>query len=233
MDWTAHLPLNDLLAYRTADETASEHNIVHLTDRPTQLYYQDDGRQNYSQYAYQYGGQVCRTRVPIQNVYKTLNEYDSPFVNVYFICSGWCCGIDCCQMNFAFIFAITCVCLVVFGVCVHFLLRALAKSTRARRVLKLLHLRRRKRVIRRENAQRKRRSSKFESYNPPKRPKIAVVGTKSRGRTTEVSTELSSFSSWTMLSPGMYERKITLDRITEEDDSPSTSRQFLEDEFTD
>ncbi|KAI1730074.1 hypothetical protein Ddc_02753 [Ditylenchus destructor] len=137
-----------------------QHKIVHLNTRPTQLYYEDTlpiNRYNTSQGSGQ-ETQICRARVAVHDIYITYDDFNKAYIDVFFYCNGWCCGVDCCQLNAAFILAVSCVCVVVCLILLNICLRSLTRRVNMHRALRRLHLAPRRRVVR-ANAQRRKLTS--------------------------------------------------------------------------
>ena len=185
--------------------------VVHLHRRPTQPYYQQHASSNNNLTGQFPDEQICLARVPIEDVYAisaTYDDFNKPYVDVFFVCereSQWCCGIDCCQMNWTFLFAIGIVAAVVVVAFLQVCFRGLVNKVQMRRALKRLHLvRGKRRVIIRANAQRRketsasagqqamffeqsrgreRRNSRCPSYSgspsTPKRPPPQIIVTRS------------------------------------------------------
>nr|CAD2122810.1 unnamed protein product [Meloidogyne enterolobii] len=165
--------------------SVDEHKIVHLISRPTQLYYyygigeNDAGEAHKNKMGIEYGsetsqievgiGQVCRVRVPSNEVFYLAYEDGIPgsnpssFIQLFFHCSqywSWCCGVDCCQLDPTILFIVFCICFVTIACGVHFALRShLCRSFCIERLLRAGGvIKERKRVIARKNAQRRKRS---------------------------------------------------------------------------
>lgn len=46
--------------------------------------------------------QICEVRVSTSDIYITFDDSNKAYVDVFFHCKGWCCGVDCCQVIFLF-----------------------------------------------------------------------------------------------------------------------------------
>ncbi|KAI1699591.1 hypothetical protein Ddc_18493 [Ditylenchus destructor] len=137
-----------------------QHKIVHVNTRPTQLYYEDTlpiNRYNNSQGS-GHETQICRARVAVYDIYITYDDFNKAYVDVFFYCNGWCCGVDCCQLNATFILAVSCVCVVVSLILLNICLRSVARKVNMHRALRRLHLAPRRHVVR-ANAQRRKLTS--------------------------------------------------------------------------
>uniref|UniRef100_A0A7E4V586 CX domain-containing protein n=1 Tax=Panagrellus redivivus TaxID=6233 RepID=A0A7E4V586_PANRE len=128
-------------------------NIVHLAARPLQIYYHDDDSisDNVSQLL---PAGVCRITVQTREIYTTL-ETDDATVDLLFLCSGSCCGLDCCHVNITLIVALSCICIAILGFAGYFIAALIADFKLARKVLPCLFVGKRSHGIRRANATRK------------------------------------------------------------------------------
>uniref|UniRef100_A0A914ENT0 Uncharacterized protein n=1 Tax=Acrobeloides nanus TaxID=290746 RepID=A0A914ENT0_9BILA len=127
-------------------------NIVHLIERPLQVYYRDE--KNIENDLKKYNNQLCRVKVSKNALYHTMDIEES-VLDIVFVCTGWCCGVDCCHINLTLIITIFCVTMIILSIASYFSFRIIFKKPQVQAFIRTLGTGHRKREIRRLPAQRR------------------------------------------------------------------------------